>query len=124
MLPLNRSSSVFVQVDESNCFMWRALITGPEDTPYSGGCFIFDIWFPGQYPCVPPQVRKQMRLGIFTFTHKMCPIPEWTQGPKADVLSEKFAVRPIICSVLAVQSTSWQAGARVKVSVMAWIFLC
>ena len=56
MLPLNRSSSVFVRVDEANCFMWRALITGPEDTPYSGGCFIFDIWFPGQYPTVPPQV--------------------------------------------------------------------
>jgi len=57
MLPLNRSSSVFVRVDEANCFMWRALITGPEDTPYSGGCFIFDIWFPGQYPTVPPQVN-------------------------------------------------------------------
>jgi baculoviral IAP repeat-containing protein 6 len=56
MLPLNRSSSVFVRVDEANCFMWRALITGPEDTPYSGGCFIFDMWFPGQYPSVPPQV--------------------------------------------------------------------
>lgn len=25
----------------------RALITGPEDTPYYGGCFIFDIYFPG-----------------------------------------------------------------------------
>ena len=25
----------------------RALITGPEDTPYYGGCFIFDVYFPG-----------------------------------------------------------------------------
>jgi hypothetical protein len=24
----------------------RALITGPEDTPYYGGCFFFDIFFP------------------------------------------------------------------------------
>ena len=25
----------------------RALITGPEGTPYYGGCFIFDVYFPG-----------------------------------------------------------------------------
>ena len=24
----------------------RALITGPEDTPYYGGCFFFDAYFP------------------------------------------------------------------------------
>ena len=26
----------------------RALVTGPEDTPYYGGCFIFDVYFPGE----------------------------------------------------------------------------
>lgn len=29
----------------------RALITGPEDTPYYGGCFIFDIYLPGEDAC-------------------------------------------------------------------------
>ena len=24
----------------------RALIAGPDGTPYAGGCFIFDIFFP------------------------------------------------------------------------------
>lgn len=43
---------VFVRVDENNTFMWRALIIGPEGTPYCGGCFIFDIYFPGSYPQV------------------------------------------------------------------------
>jgi hypothetical protein len=28
----------------------RALITGPEDTPYYGGAFIFDIYFSGAAP--------------------------------------------------------------------------
>jgi len=37
----------------------QALITGPEGTPYSGGCFIFDIFFPNDYPNVPPQVNLQ-----------------------------------------------------------------
>jgi len=55
-LPLNYSSSVFVRVDEENLTLWRALITGPEGTPYSSGCFIFDAYFPPQYPAIPPSV--------------------------------------------------------------------
>lgn len=35
----------------------NALITGPLDTPYAGGCFIFDIFFPGTYPSTPPLVN-------------------------------------------------------------------
>ncbi len=27
---------------------------GPEDTPYFGGCFVFDIFCPPEYPAVPP----------------------------------------------------------------------
>ena len=30
---------------------------GPEDTPYSGGCFEFDIYFPPNYPQVPMNVQ-------------------------------------------------------------------
>ncbi|XP_076353069.1 uncharacterized protein LOC143248531 [Tachypleus tridentatus] len=38
-LPLELSSSIFVRTDdEKSCFL-RALITGPEGTPYSNGCF-------------------------------------------------------------------------------------
>lgn len=55
-LPLSFSSSVFVRVDEQKATLWRALITGPEDTPYSCGCFIFDMYFPPTYPGAPPQV--------------------------------------------------------------------
>lgn len=100
-LPLNYSSSVFVRVDEGNLALWRAMITGPSDTPcasllshfalsstafqmayrlltslYSAvssvrldyaessnfctadshGAFIFDAYFPPQYPAGPPQV--------------------------------------------------------------------
>lgn len=35
----------------------RALITGPTGTPYSLGCFCFDIYFPTNYPNVPPLVK-------------------------------------------------------------------
>eukprot|EP00983_Pelagomonas_calceolata_P134245 1162040-Pelagomonas_calceolata.AAC.2 len=36
--------------------LWRFLLTGPDDTPYAGGCFIFDIYFPPTYPTVCPKV--------------------------------------------------------------------
>eukprot|EP00929_Paragymnodinium_shiwhaense_P119172 TRINITY_DN91050_c0_g1_i1.p1 TRINITY_DN91050_c0_g1~~TRINITY_DN91050_c0_g1_i1.p1 ORF type:complete len:1072 (-),score=296.13 TRINITY_DN91050_c0_g1_i1:111-3326(-) len=57
MLPLCASSSVFVRVDEARQQLWRVLITGPDDTPYSGGCFIFDVYFPEDYPNHPPKVH-------------------------------------------------------------------
>ena len=57
MLPLSESSAVLVRSGQRHQQLWRALITGPVETPYSGGCFIFDIYFPWSYPNTPPQVR-------------------------------------------------------------------
>ncbi len=56
MQPANPNSSVLVAVDENNSVLWRALITGPDDTPYAGGVFIFDVYFPPRYPAEPPNV--------------------------------------------------------------------
>ncbi|KAF5833768.1 ubiquitin-conjugating enzyme/RWD-like protein [Dunaliella salina] len=62
-LPLNPSSSIFVRVDEDKMMLWRFLLTGPDDTPYAGGCFIFDIYFPPTYPTVCPKVRLKTTGG-------------------------------------------------------------
>lgn len=35
----------------------QVMISGPDDTPYSGGLFSFDIFFPFNYPISPPKVR-------------------------------------------------------------------
>ena len=43
--------------------LWRVMITGPEDTPYSCGCFVFDVYFPAMYPTVPPKVNLQTTGG-------------------------------------------------------------
>lgn len=37
--------------------MWRAVVTGPVDTPYALGCFEFDIFCPPEYPSIPPLVH-------------------------------------------------------------------
>ena len=55
-LPLDLSSSCFVRVDENRIDHWHALISGPEDTPYEGGCFIFDIVCGPDYPNAAPKV--------------------------------------------------------------------
>ena len=56
-LPTTRDASIFVKVDPSNISTMRALIIGPKDTPYENGCFIFDIYIPGTYPAVHPEVH-------------------------------------------------------------------
>lgn len=37
--------------------LMKAMITGPEGTPYSAGCFEFDMYFPSEFPTVPPLVN-------------------------------------------------------------------
>jgi hypothetical protein len=56
-MPLSRSSTVFIRYPEARSDCIRAAIVGPEDTPYSGGIFLFDIFFPSEYPNCPPNVN-------------------------------------------------------------------
>jgi len=56
-LPICKESSIFVRTDEERLDVIKALIIGPQDTPYAGGCFEFDIFLPDRYPQVPPQVQ-------------------------------------------------------------------
>ena len=37
-------------------YLHRALILGPDDTPYATGAFVFDILLPPEYPNKPPLV--------------------------------------------------------------------
>ena len=37
----------------------QVLITGPADTPYANGCFVFDIFFPPGYPNHPMLVNLE-----------------------------------------------------------------
>lgn len=49
-LPINYEASIFVRVDENNPMIIKALMTGPHDTPYENGCFIFDLYATSKYP--------------------------------------------------------------------------
>lgn len=49
-------------VDENNLYLWRAMIKGPEGTPYHGGNFELKIIFPVDYPFLPPLVQFVTRI--------------------------------------------------------------
>ena len=48
---------IYCDFDESNIKNVKALIIGPEDTPYEKGFYLFDINFPSDYPFSPPKVK-------------------------------------------------------------------
>ena len=56
-LPCEAGSSIFLRHDPDRFDRMRAVITGPGGTPYSGGCFVFDVYFPAGYPEKPPMVN-------------------------------------------------------------------
>lgn len=55
-LPIEYGSSIFVRAMENRLDLLRVCITGPEDTPYANGAFIFDMYL-DDYPRKPPKVK-------------------------------------------------------------------
>eukprot|EP00123_Amoebidium_parasiticum_P003653 comp14942_c0_seq1/m.11527 comp14942_c0_seq1/g.11527 ORF comp14942_c0_seq1/g.11527 comp14942_c0_seq1/m.11527 type:complete len:151 (-) comp14942_c0_seq1:113-565(-) len=45
-----------------NLFEWIAIVQGPEGTPYDGGVFFIDLFFPKEYPHKPPKVVMRTRI--------------------------------------------------------------
>ena len=58
-LPLSFSSTIFVRSDENRMDIMKVLMTGPDETPYSNGCFLFDVYFPNEYPTSPPSINLE-----------------------------------------------------------------
>jgi baculoviral IAP repeat-containing protein 6 len=56
---LDRDTGCYDDLSHSSFSQMRAIITGPEGTPYEGGCFVFDLFFPEGYPNVPPLMVLQ-----------------------------------------------------------------
>ena len=52
----DNTPGIYAYFDEEDIYKAKAMIIGPEDTPYSGGFYFFDIEFPKQYPLYPPKV--------------------------------------------------------------------
>ncbi len=57
---------IFVRVDRRRMDLMRVCLTGPEGSPYQNGLFFFDVFFPYNYPAVPPKM-KIITTGRATF---------------------------------------------------------
>lgn len=55
-LSISEDSSVLVAIDKQKPNCLRFLITGPSDTPYARGIFIFDAYCDYRYPNAPPEI--------------------------------------------------------------------
>jgi ubiquitin-protein ligase len=55
-ITIKYDASVFVRVDNDNMSVIRTLMTGPKDTPYDSGCFIFDTYIIPEFPNTSPKV--------------------------------------------------------------------
>lgn len=56
-LPCTSPNSIFVVADSTRMDLLKALISGPADTPYAHGLFMFDVLCPEEYPHSPPKVK-------------------------------------------------------------------
>lgn len=52
---------IYCIMDETDINIMRAMIVGPKDTPYEGGCYYFLFRFPKNYPFSPPHVTIETR---------------------------------------------------------------
>mmetsp|Transcript_6266 Transcript_6266/g.11170 ORF Transcript_6266/g.11170 Transcript_6266/m.11170 type:complete len:217 (-) Transcript_6266:1420-2070(-) len=56
----------------SNILHWYFVISGPQDTPYSGGFYFGKLMFPLEYPYKPPSVYMLTPSGRFKQNTKLC----------------------------------------------------
>jgi baculoviral IAP repeat-containing protein 6 len=55
-LPLNYESSIWIRISKTNMSLFTFLISGPKDTPYENGLFLFNAYLPHNYPQKEPNV--------------------------------------------------------------------
>jgi ubiquitin-protein ligase len=48
---------IYLRINQDRFDKMKVMITGPVDTPYENGLFIFDLYIPPNYPQVPPKMH-------------------------------------------------------------------
>lgn len=57
---------------ENNILEWHYVLTGPPDTPYTGGQYWGTLVFPSDYPFAPPAIRMHTPSGRFRCSERLC----------------------------------------------------
>ena len=81
-----------VGVEGSNLFEWEAVIEGPLESPYEGGCFRLRIQFGEEYPLQPPNVSMHYSVStcLTSFTVSSISPPVYVTG---HIYNEDFSLQ-------------------------------
>lgn len=60
-------NGIYYVHDDADIMKGYVLIIGPEDTPYFGGYYFFEMNFPTDYPFSPPKVKYMTNNGLTRF---------------------------------------------------------
>lgn len=63
-ISINSEASIFFWIEKNNLSKMKFIITGPTDTPYDHGLYIFDMTLSNEYPAKPPQVHFSNHGGV------------------------------------------------------------
>ncbi|KAF6762638.1 ubiquitin conjugating enzyme family protein [Ephemerocybe angulata] len=124
-MPVAWDSSILLKVDETRVDIIKALIIGPEGTPYQNGCFLFDIFLGPSYNQSPPSVKYMTTNGgKFRFNPnlyadgKVCLSllgtwsgPGWVAG-RSTLLQVLISIQSmILCEEPYLNEPGWAQGA-------------
>ncbi|KAK4880548.1 hypothetical protein RN001_008694 [Aquatica leii] len=56
----------------TNILEWHYVVTGPESTPYEGGCYHGKLVFPKEFPFKPPAIYMITPNGRFKTNTRLC----------------------------------------------------
>jgi ubiquitin-protein ligase len=86
-IPTAWGSSIFLRVDDNRVDCIKAMIIGPQDTPYENGCFLFDIFLPLEYNQRCPSVKSMTTNGgKYRYNPNLYPdgVSSCTKGTETD----------------------------------------
>jgi ubiquitin-protein ligase len=61
------SHGIYYKHDDEDLLKGKALIIGPQGTPYENGFYLFDIKYPANYPFSPPKLLYRTNDGVTRF---------------------------------------------------------
>jgi baculoviral IAP repeat-containing protein 6 len=107
-LPIAYGSTIFVRCDNDRLDVMKVLITGPSGTPYSNGCFEFDVFFPNEYPNSPMMInletngRQRVRFNPNLYTDgKVCLsiLNTWHGRPEEKWNPQTSSLLPVLVAI-------------------------
>lgn len=107
ILEQNLPETIYVRVFENRLDLLRAIIIGPQGTPYHDGLFVFDAVFPASYPNEPPIVHYHssgFRLNPNLYEcGKVCLslLNTWTGGREEMWIPNKSTMLQVLVSIQA-----------------------